>query len=1255
MLRKISLLLFSIILIPSLSLAQSFKVLVFSKTEGFRHSSIPNGIAAIQQLGLDNDFEVDATENASMFTLENLLQYDAVIFLSTTGDVLNSNQQAEFEEYISRGKGYVGIHAASDTEYNWEWYGGLVGAYFESHPPGTPTATIEVADKVHPSTSFLPDYWVRTDEWYNYQENPRGDVHVLMTLDESTYTGGNMGYDHPIAWLHDYGGGRSWYTGGGHTEASYSEPNFVNHILGGILYASGEVQGQYVGTDDEKFQVTVVDNNPVNPISLAVLPNLEVMYIERGGTIKLKNNATGVIEIAGTIDVFDGFEDGLIGIVLDPNFETNSWIYFFYSPSSENEQRVSRFDFVDNEIVPSSEKILLEIPTQRSECCHSGGDMEFDNHGHLFIATGDNSNPFADGWAPIDERPGRQPWDAQRTSANTQDLRGKILRIKPEDDGTYTIPDGNLFASSADGKEEIYVMGTRNPYRMAISQQTGELVWGEVGPDSRENSPTRGPVGYDEFNRTKTGGNFGWPYCIANNIPYADFNYATGVSGSNFNCSAPINESANNTGAVNLPAAQPAWLYYTYGFTPERPEFEEGNRTAIAGGFFEFDPLNTETGGFPQYYDSTLFILEWTRNWIKEVRYDKDGNLLQINPFLDDLVLNRPIDMQFGPDGAMYVIEWGTGFGGGNADARIIKIDYVENLGNRAPQAFLQASKTSGSIPLEVDFSAELSSDPDADFLSFSWDFDGDDVEDDSTASPSYTFTEAGSYLVTVIVSDPDGATSVDQIQIVAGNTAPVVTIEYPVNGGFYIEGDAIEYKVSVSDEEQGSIGNGIECSAIETEPSIGHDDHSHGAGPSNGCEGEFLTVSHGDGPDNVFYVFNASFEDNGGGASTPIIGSALTVLQPKLKQAEHALELFDVQLEATGDFLGGGQNVGFVNNGSALKFGPMNFENIEYLTVRYASAGSPAKVDVRIDDINGPIIASLETIVTGGWQSYDYFTTEIDNPGGTHDVYFVFTNATNPNGIGNFNWFEFHGQGVAKTNSDSLKGLTATYFSNNDFTGDKVIRKEPMVAWDYGIGTPVSGISRNDFSVRWEGEVESPTTGNYRFSTSTVNGSAKVFIDGVQVTSGTQVAMTQGVKKEITVEYIHTTGEAGMRLSWSGPNPTNVIHYNYLTPDIEALSVSNEISEIETEIPIELKLSQNYPNPFNPTTQIEFSLPENGNVQLRIFNVVGQTVQVLVDEVRSQGNHSVTFDASGLSSGVYFYQLEFEGTIISNKMLLMK
>ena len=241
LLKGFSMLLLTLVFSTALS-AHTFKVLVFSKTEGFRHSSIPAGIAAIEQLGTDNNFIVEATEDASVFTFEQLQQYEAIIFLSTTGDVLNRNQQDAFERYIRSGGGFVGIHAASDTEYNWPWYGQLVGAYFDSHP-AIQTATIEVADRIHPSTKHLPEYWERTDEWYNYTKNPRGQVHVLATLDESTYSGGTMGYLHPIAWMHEFDGGRSWYTGGGHTEESYSEPAFLEHILGGIMYASGDTKG----------------------------------------------------------------------------------------------------------------------------------------------------------------------------------------------------------------------------------------------------------------------------------------------------------------------------------------------------------------------------------------------------------------------------------------------------------------------------------------------------------------------------------------------------------------------------------------------------------------------------------------------------------------------------------------------------------------------------------------------------------------------------------------------------------------------------------------------------------------------------------------------------------------------------------------------------------------------------------------------------------------------------------------------------
>jgi type 1 glutamine amidotransferase len=217
------------------------RVLVFSKTAGFRHDSIPEGVATVKQLGETGGFTVDATEDAGAFTAANLRRYDAVVFLSTTGDVLDAAQQSAFEDYVRQGGGYVGVHAAADTEYDWEFYGGLAGAYFQSHPAIQP-ATVAVEDRAHPATSGLEKTWNRTDEWYNYRSNPRDRAHVLASLDESSYTGGTMHGDHPIAWCQEYRGGRAFYTGGGHTKQSYAEPDFRQHLLGGIRYAIGDVQ-----------------------------------------------------------------------------------------------------------------------------------------------------------------------------------------------------------------------------------------------------------------------------------------------------------------------------------------------------------------------------------------------------------------------------------------------------------------------------------------------------------------------------------------------------------------------------------------------------------------------------------------------------------------------------------------------------------------------------------------------------------------------------------------------------------------------------------------------------------------------------------------------------------------------------------------------------------------------------------------------------------------------------------------------------
>jgi type 1 glutamine amidotransferase len=220
--------------------APAFAVLVFTKTAGFRHDSIPAGIAALKLLGDQHNFHVDASEDAAVFTAESLARYRLVIFLNTTGDILDRGEQAAFERFIQRGGGFVGIHAATDTEYEWPWYGQLVGTYFDSHP-AIQTATLRVVEATHASTKPLPAEWPRRDEWYNFRADPSSRVQVLLRIDETTYSGGSMGTNHPISWYHEYDGGRAWYTAMGHTAESYKEPLFLSHLLGGIRWAAGAI------------------------------------------------------------------------------------------------------------------------------------------------------------------------------------------------------------------------------------------------------------------------------------------------------------------------------------------------------------------------------------------------------------------------------------------------------------------------------------------------------------------------------------------------------------------------------------------------------------------------------------------------------------------------------------------------------------------------------------------------------------------------------------------------------------------------------------------------------------------------------------------------------------------------------------------------------------------------------------------------------------------------------------------------------
>ncbi|MDX2303787.1 MAG: ThuA domain-containing protein [Microscillaceae bacterium] len=793
-------------------------VLVFSKTEQFRHASIAAGKKALVQLGKEYNFRVDTTEDANFFKEKNLAKYNVVVFLNTTGDVLNEAQQLEMNRFIQAGGGFVGIHAAADTEYEWPWYGKLVGAYFNGHPnkPNVREADIQLVDDKHISTKMLPKKWHRKDEWYNYKDINPG-IQVLLNLDEKSYKGGTNGENHPIAWCHEYDGGRAWYTGLGHTDESYSEKLFLEHLLGGIEYAAGEgnpvnYANANVAPEENRFTKVVLDEQLDEPMELEILPDGKIIFIERDGNIKVFDRKADSSQVIQKMDVFSKLEDGLLGLALDPNIQENNWVYLFYSDPKKSQQNVSRFtmgkDYLSIDL--KSEKRLLEIPTQREECCHSAGSMEMTKDGLLYIALGDNTNPHAsEGYSPSDERKDRSPWDAQKSSANTQDLRGKILRIKPEANGTYSIPLGNLFSDKKDGRPEIYVMGCRNPYRMSIDQHTGYLYWGEVGPDAGEDSKGRGSRGYDEINQARKAGFFGWPYFVGNNYPYHKYDFAKEASLATFNPEKPLNESPNNTGAKTLPPAQPAFIWYPYGASKEFPMVGEGARNAMAGPVFYLKDYPNNPGRFPEFFDGKLFIYDWMRGWIMAVTMDEKGNYKRMDRFMPSQKFSNPIDMVFGPDGDMYLLEYGQVWFSQNPDARLVHIKYES--GNRKPLAKIKADKTVGALPMKVQFSAEESIDYDGDNLSYAWYFGEGEKIDSKEANPTFTFEKAGKHTVRLVIKDPSGLSSEARLDILAGNELPELSWKFTGNRSFYWDKYALEYEVIAKDKEDGTVGNGID------------------------------------------------------------------------------------------------------------------------------------------------------------------------------------------------------------------------------------------------------------------------------------------------------------------------------------------------------------------------------------------------------------------------------------------------------------
>jgi len=1233
-------------------------VLVFSRTTGFRHASIPDGIAAVRQLGDAHGFSVTATEDPSAFSPAGLAGFDAVVFLNTTGDVLDAGQQAAFEDYIRSGGGFVGVHSAADTEYDWAWYGGLVGAYFESHPPGTPGAVVHVVDRAHPATRDLPATWPRTDEWYNFRRSPRGDVHVLATLDETTYNGGTMPGDHPIAWCHVYEGGRSFYTAGGHTGASFAEADFVGHLWGGLGWAAGWVAGDCSATVETSWEITTLDGDVTDPMELAVAPDGRVFVAERGGAVTVWDPQTNVTRTAATLPVTTSFEDGLLGITLDPDFETTGWAYLYYSPAgAEPIQRLSRFDVVGDAIDPGSEAVLLTVRTDRDHGGHSGGSLAFGPDGLLYVATGDDTDPFdSSGYAPIDERPGRESWDAQRTSGDPFDLRGKVLRVRPLADGSVEIPDGNLFpADGSEGRPEVYAMGLRNPFRISLDPDRGWLYWGDVGPDA-SNGSNRGPRGYDEVNQAREAGFFGWPYCIADNQPYRDVDFATGGVGAAFDCAAVVNDSPNvDEAPVALPPAEPAWAWYPYAPSPEFPGIPDGSgRTVMAG-----PVVSSSTPGgaaLPDYFDGSVFVYEWSRNWIVETHLDEDGQPLAFQRFLPSLEFNRPIDMELGPDGAFYVVEWGAGYGGDNPEAALRRIAYTG--GDQSPVAAAQASATSGPAPLTVSFTSTGTRHPEGLPLTYAWDLDGDDVTDVTAPTAEWTYAENGSVTARLTVTDPNGRTATAAIPIVVGNSTPVVTAALPTDGGFFAWGDSLRYDVAVSDPEDGSTEAGtIACADVVVQPGVGHDDHNHPLEEYPGCEGGFRTPGgHGADGENVFVVVEARYADAGAEGVGSLTGRRQIVLRPNKQEAEHYTRQSGIAVAGTEDW-SGAADVSSIDDGDWVAFDPVHLGGVSFATVRVSLGGAGGRVEFRADAPDGPLLASARVTPSSDGTPYRDVTVPIEDPGGTFALYLVFRGNGASSGLFDLNWVRFHGTGVAVAEGRP-RGLVAEYFPTPDLGGEPVTRTDPQVSFDWGTDAPVEGLPTSGFSVRWRGVLSVPAAGRYRFTTATDDG-ARLWVDGELVVdawagsgprreSGSAALPVGDVPIRMEVRDDARLAEAA--LLWTGPNvPFQTVPEALLTadPTVETAAEPGPASAVALGLP--------RPNPARETVGVEVRLAEAGRATVDVFDALGRRVLRLHDGPLAAGTHSFAADVSALPSGVYGVRLTTGGATAARWLTVVR
>ncbi|MFC3688662.1 PQQ-dependent sugar dehydrogenase [Aquipuribacter hungaricus] len=821
--------------------------------------------------------------------------------------------------------------------------------------------------------------------------------------------------------------------------------------------------GAQAALDWDSYQKVTITKEVGEPIDMAVMPDLTVLHTARNGDVRRTDPTTGVTEVVNRVDVYANSEDGLQTVTLDPDFETNGWVYLYYAPrvmtapypettptgsapnslpagadesywdqwKGYNQLTRVRWDAGAGALDMSTEQVIIKVEVQRGQCCHVGGDVAFDAQGLLYLGTGDNTpagTPGANGFAPNNDAPGMNPgFDARRGAGSTDDLRGAILRIDVQEDGSYTVPEGNLFAPGTEGtRPELFVMGVRNPFRLDLDPETGALVWGDYGPDSGTSSAERGPMGYVEWQSTTRPLNGGWPYCHGPNADYNDWDFATATPGAFFDCEAGAqNTSRWNTGLDVLPPATAPQLWYGDVSTdqpwPELTDLEAaGGQAPMGGPVYRFDEASTSATKFPEYWDGKAFLYEFSQDYIAALTVpDPDGEVTHIEHVLPNAALrdnlqaitDSPIDIEFGPDGSMYVLDYGNGFFRQNPEAGLYRVDYAP--GNKAPNAVVTADTISSSqAPLTVTFDGSGSTDPEGDALAYEWDFDGDGTFDATGATATHTFTELGQYQVGLRVSDPSGKFGVTAFAVTVGNVAPTLSVDYPADGSFFAWGDKVPFRFSVDDPEDGTTPD---CTRLRWTLGLGHADHAHPEVLGSGCQGAWATSpdapEHG-ATEKLFTVVVAGYTDAGSGGIPAARGEVSLVLKPFTQEAEHADVLSGVEVVADST-AGASAKVTSFDAGDHLAYRPVNFTGIDGVEVRASGQGQLA---LRWGAPDAEPFATVD-VASGSWATVAGDVTAFPQGSGTAYV-------TSTGGV-EVDTLEFLGDGAADVTAPVVTATT--------------------------------------------------------------------------------------------------------------------------------------------------------------------------------------------------------------------------------------